>query len=294
MKLYRLIVPILILTLFAVSSTAFAAEKVKPRKCIMVFGAHADDVEIMAGGAFAKYISEGYEGIYVNIINNTAGCLLEKAPGKWDFIKKEPIDPVFDRSKTFPPDGLEQIQMRTEEARKGAAVFGAEIVFLNFCELVTWQGRYRLLFGTEQYYKYDPPGKTAISIATRHSDQINVFVELFEKYQPEITIMHTMGGEKHDHGNSGYITYQAFKKAMSKGIPVGKLWMHPDGWLLDDEARNSGRGEPDVIIDVTEANKIKYKALNQHLSQNGGTKGWDVVPGKKYEEKYITVINNME
>ena len=70
--------------------------------------------------------------------------------------------------------------------------------------------------------------------------------------------------------------------------------MHPDGWLLDDDAQESGRGVPDVIIDVTEANKIKYKALNQHLSQNGGIKGWDVVPGQKYEEKYITVINNME
>lgn len=31
----------------------------------MVFGAHADDVEILAGGTFAKYIADGYEGVYV-------------------------------------------------------------------------------------------------------------------------------------------------------------------------------------------------------------------------------------
>lgn len=62
------------LGLFAIAAffTVTAACQTKPRKCIMVFGAHADDVESMAGGTFAKYIAEGYEGVYVCVINNTA------------------------------------------------------------------------------------------------------------------------------------------------------------------------------------------------------------------------------
>ncbi len=53
---------------------AIAGGEDKSRKCIMVFGAHADDVEPIAGGTLARYISEGYEGIYVCVINNFAGC----------------------------------------------------------------------------------------------------------------------------------------------------------------------------------------------------------------------------
>jgi len=45
-----------------------AQENNKPRKSILVFCAHADDVESIAGGTFAKYIAMGYEGIYVDAI----------------------------------------------------------------------------------------------------------------------------------------------------------------------------------------------------------------------------------
>ncbi len=40
----------------------------KPRKCIMVFGSYTDDVEQMAGGTFAKYIAEGYQGILLLLL----------------------------------------------------------------------------------------------------------------------------------------------------------------------------------------------------------------------------------
>ena len=52
----------------------------KPQKCIMVFGAHADDVDEIAGGTFAKYIASGYKGVYVCVTNNLAGCNLERTP----------------------------------------------------------------------------------------------------------------------------------------------------------------------------------------------------------------------
>lgn len=38
-----------------------ATQSEKPRKCILVFGAHADDVDEIAGGTFAKYIAIGGE-----------------------------------------------------------------------------------------------------------------------------------------------------------------------------------------------------------------------------------------
>ena len=68
------------MTLISVVSL-LAQETVEPNKCIMVFGAHADDVELIAGGTFARYISEGYKGIYVCVINNFAGCGIESVAG---------------------------------------------------------------------------------------------------------------------------------------------------------------------------------------------------------------------
>ena len=52
-RLPKLLMYIIVLSLVTVNFvTAQGTEK--PRKCIMVFGAHADDVEPMAGGTFAK------------------------------------------------------------------------------------------------------------------------------------------------------------------------------------------------------------------------------------------------
>src|SRR5512137_584086 len=96
---------------------ASAGGKDKPRKCILVFGAHADDVDEIAGGTLAKYIAEGYQGVYVCVTNNLAGCLLERAPGdKWGSVFTGAKSP-----HTYPIEALETHQIREIEARAAAA-----------------------------------------------------------------------------------------------------------------------------------------------------------------------------
>ena len=90
--------------------------------------------------------------------------------------------------------------------------------------------------------------------------------------------------------------YLAFTKAMEQDIPVGKLWMDIHGWFLLKDAQESGRGIPDVHIDVQDYLPVKYEALNKHVSQNGGF-GRDYVIGNKTQpkeviEEFITVIDN--
>ena len=90
--------------------------------------------------------------------------------------------------------------------------------------------------------------------------------------------------------------YLAFTKAMEQGIPVGKLWMDVHGWYLMDDAQESGRGIPDIHIEVEKYLDIKYEALNKHVSQNGGF-GRDYVMKNKIQpkevvEEFITVIDN--
>jgi len=272
-----------------------AQGQVEPRKCILVFGSHADDVEQMAGGTFARYISEGYQGVYVCVMNNLSGNRIEKFPGNWDFETDELTSAVTHSPKMYQVGGLETMQIRKEEALAGAGILGAEAVFLDFCEPEIWLGRELIIYGTEEYINYNPPGRRHVSIATRYSEDVNIVVELLRKYQPEITIIHTLGGEKLDHGGSAYLMYLAFKKAISRDVPVGELWMRSRGWLLDDDAQNSGRGRPDIRIDIKDFGMIKYEALGQHVSQKGIVNIENEINKHKHPdgsfEEFITVLN---
>ena len=192
----------------------------------MVFGAHADDVDEIAGGTFAKYIAVGYQGIYVCVTNNLAGCNLEKTP-----YFAGPNFTISDSPFKYPVDGLETNQIRSEEAKAAAAVYGAIPVFLDFCEPEIYLGRKVIIYGTEDFINYNPPGRKQINLATRYSEDVNVVFELLKQYQPEIVITHTLGGEKLDHEGTAYMMYLAFKKAMDSNVPVGKLWMTVNGWF---------------------------------------------------------------
>ena len=238
-----------------------AQQKEKPRKCILVFGAHADYVESLAGGTLAKYIAEGYEGIYVGVVNNLAGCSLNRTP-----YFDAPAFTVSRSTHEYPVGALETSQIREEEARLAAAALGATPVFLNYKEPWFSMGRKQIDYGTDLFYEYAPPGRPTISLATYLDDEVDFVFELLKKYRPEIVIIHTLGGEKHDHGNAGYMMYSAFKKALAQHVPVGKLWMRVNGWLVD-----SPRGKPDVRIDISKFLKVKYDAYDKHVSQNGGT-----------------------
>jgi LmbE family N-acetylglucosaminyl deacetylase len=265
----------------------------KPQKCILVFGAHADDVDEIAGGTFAKYTSMGYKGVYVSVTNNLAGCNIERTP-----YFNGPRFTVSSSQLKYPVDGLETNQIRSEEAKAAAAVYGATPVFLDFCEPEIYFGRKVIIYGTQDFLDYNAPGRRQINLATRYSDDVNVVVALLEKYQPEIVIIHPLGADKLDHEGSAYMMYLAFKKAMDKKIPVGKLWMYIDGWLTDKPAQMSGRGKPDIQMDVKNYLDIKYEALNKHVSQNGGFGRQYVTDNetqaKEVVEEFITVIDNIK
>jgi LmbE family N-acetylglucosaminyl deacetylase len=284
-----------ILLIILLSGFSKPAKKEKPEKCILVFGAHADDVDEIAGGTFAKYIAMGYKGVYVCVTNNLAGCNLERTP----YFKKGPNFTVSNSPLKYPVEAIETRQIRSEEASAAAKVYGADIVYLDFCEPEIYFGRKLIIYGTQDFLDFDPPGnKRQINLATRYSEDVDVVVAMLKKYQPEIVITHTLGGEKLDHEGTAYMMYLAFVRAMDKNIPVGKLWMPVNGWLLDKDAQRNGRGKPDVKVDVRDYLKTKYEALNKHISQNGGF-GRDYVTDnetqpKEVIEEFITVIDNMK
>jgi LmbE family N-acetylglucosaminyl deacetylase len=290
-KAFTMLVPVFCLIAFSIN-TVFAQKAEKPRKCILIFGAHADDVDENAGGTLAKYVAMGYEGIYVCAINNLDGCNLERTP----WYDEGPNFTTSNSPHKYRVGALETSQIREEEAIAAAAVYPATPVFLNFKEPTFFIGRKMVYYGTQEYMAYNPFGRPLIPIATYMDEEVDFVFQLLKKYQPEIVITHTLGGEKMDHGNAGYMMYLAFKKAIDQKVPVGKLWVPVNGWLLDKDARKNGRGKPDVHINVKDYLKTKYTALNKHVSQNGGF-GRDYVTGNRTQpkeviEEFITIIDN--
>lgn len=265
----------------------------KPEKCIMVFGAHADDVELIAGGTFARYISEGYQGIYVCVINNFAGCGIESVGGgtRPPAGVTAPLFTVSDSPNSYPVDALETIQIGKEEGLCAAAVFKAVPLFLDFRQGYFWQGRKRCYLGSDEYHQFQPPGRQVVSLAELGSSgNVEYLVEILQEYSPEIVITHALGVDKHDHRNCAYLLYLAFREAMDEGVPVGQLWVQPKGWLLDNQARPVIREEAMVQVDVTEYLDIKYEALNQHINQMGIPRKPD--GPEEYTEKFICVLDN--
>lgn len=284
------------LLLWSTAATRAAENPGTPRKCILVFGAHADDVDEMAGGTLARYIARGYQGVYVGALNNFSGNRIEKVPGNWDFDRRKVTSALTHSPNLYSVDALETMQARKEEASRAASVYGAEAVFLDFREPEIWLGRKAVPYGTKEFFDFDPPGRRFVNLATRYRADVALVVELLRKYQPEIIITHTLGGEKVDHGGCAYMMYLAFKEAMARRIPVGKLWMTVNGWLADDDAQKNGRGVPDVRVDVKDYLKTKFAALDKHVSQNGGAGQQYVrvrqIQPKEVVEEFITVIDN--
>jgi hypothetical protein len=91
-------------------------------------------------------IGQGWKGVYVIARNNTAANYLGEGGGH-----------------TFPVDGLETIQVRQEEGRRAATVFGLEPHYLNLHEPLLFMGRKPVTMDDEQWGACDVPGHGSVT-----------------------------------------------------------------------------------------------------------------------------------
>ncbi|MFH1904556.1 MAG: PIG-L deacetylase family protein [bacterium] len=233
------------------------------KKCIMAFGAHADDIEIRCGGALAKFKDKGYKLIYVLVAACDAGS---------------------------PPGSNETGQMRKEEAAEGAKVLGAESVFLGFKESFVCNEKEKLVrFGEnlELFEKWKKlPGKEFLYDAPFIPRCVIEVADLIAKYEPEIVFTHYPDDMNVGHYSTSCLVFKAFKEASEK-VKLGDLYLWPSGSrgsLVDFS--------PNTFIDITKYMEKKGEAVNKHKSQAWRwqkTSYWkkrDVTWGKKIKVKY--------
>lgn len=187
---------------------------------ILFVGAHPDDIELFAGGTAALYAHAGHKVYFCVATNGNAG------------------------SSTLSPDEIAAI--RHEEARRGAAVIGAELIWLGFED--------EFLFDTRE---------------TRLA-----FIEAFRQADPDVVFCHSRQDYNPDHSISGMIVDECVHMA---GIPnirtasaptaTGKI---PHVYFMDTPA---GVGfEPEIYVDITTSHVTKVEMVKAHASQNGWVK----------------------
>lgn len=260
------------------------------KNCLMAFGAHADDIELQAGGTMAKYRRLGYETVYVMVTNNAAGCIRERD-------RRGQVISGF-----YPP--ARTMALRRKEALAAAKVIGASrVVFLDYKQGELWDAerkQHEYLDFTNYKTSEFPPGKAPIVVASRVSSCVKEVADLIVKFEPRIILTHSMDDENPEHGATCILVFKAVREAMKK-VKLGVMLC----WEPGTSSRIMGTGL-DTYIDITDFFEKKKKALFKHKSQMIGCEWrWEYARAKaifrgkemdfsgkvKYAEAFRTVLN---
>jgi LmbE family N-acetylglucosaminyl deacetylase len=181
---------------------------------VLFVGAHPDDIELWAGGTAALYAARGDSVYFCVATNGNVG------------------------SPTLPPKEIAAV--RHDEAKRGAAVIGAQLIWLNFDD--------EFLLDTRE-------SRVAIINALRIARPQVVFCHFRQDYNP-------------DHSISGMLVDEMVQLC---GVPNIKTEAPifnytPHVYFMDTPA---GVGfEPEVYVDITSTFATKLEMVRQHASQN--------------------------
>jgi LmbE family N-acetylglucosaminyl deacetylase len=185
---------------------------------VLFVGAHPDDIELWCGGTAALYVEQGHNVFFCVATNGNVG------------------------STTLPPDEIAAV--RFEEAKNGAAVIGAKLIWLNF----------------EDEFLID-------SRETRLA-----FVDAFRQAAPDVVFCHWRNDYNPDHSISGMLVDECVHMPGVANIktPTPPVEKFPHVYYMDTPA---GVGfEPELYVDITSTFETKLKMVAQHASQSGWMK----------------------
>ncbi len=204
---------------------------------ILAIGAHPDDVEGCCGGTLAKYAKLGHKVFTATATNGNIG------------------------SATLPMDEIAAI--RKEEARKAAAIIGAEYVCLDYDDEMFFEDKNaRLAFiDLVRYCKADV-------ILTHHPKDYNPDHELTSKIINDIAVMIPIA------------------KIQTRNAPYDKIPL-----IVHCEPVYGLGFVPTQYVDITDTFEIKMEMCRQHKSQISWMQDnyKDTVADKDFFENYYTI-----
>ena len=180
---------------------------------VLFVGAHPDDIECWAGGTAARYAQEGHKLFFCIATNGNVG------------------------SSTHTQEEIAAV--RHQEARNGAAVVGAELIWMGFDD--------EFLLNTRE---------TRLKL-----------IEAFRVARPDVVFCHWIDDYNPDHSLSGKLVDDCISMAKIPLIktehpPTSKL---PPVYYMDTPA--GVNFVPEAYVDITATFDLKVKMLSQHASQ---------------------------
>jgi LmbE family N-acetylglucosaminyl deacetylase len=219
-------------------------------RSIMVVGAHADDIEINAGGTIAKYVDRGYRIVYVMSTNNMSGITQALQPDGSVTRTIETPTPMMARRK--------------RECDDAAAMMNVTPIHLDHP-----QRHYNGPDGKQKELRYGcelPEGVPADvpSILTAYEDPASRqrLTDLILQTKPECVLTHAMAEINIEHVGTSLLVTRSVGQAVAAGYKGALLhWRRVFPELGEVNARW------DTYVDITGYLDARMRLIGAHRCQ---------------------------
>lgn len=219
------------------------------KNVLVAIAAHADDVEINAGGTLAKWVASG--GV-VHIIMATNNCSGPIIPPNGNEAAAQRLGPV------------ETNRIRHQEQDAAAKLLGAQMHYLNYYQRHYWDGSREVSmgYGTDCPLPAGLPETLPILIACNERIHIEQMGAMISELQPDLVLTQTPADRDPEHHAVATLVWEAFlRKPALQRIPL-RFWSSSTaspGGLFDPS--------PDHIEDISNVYARKLELCACHASQ---------------------------
>ena len=217
---------------------------------VMVVGAHADDVEILAGGTLAKYHVQGYEIVYVMSTDNMSGGVHTLQADGSVTTTHEPPEAMSARRK--------------HECAAAAALLGTTPIHLDHP-----QRHYRDAAGREHELRYGcdrpvtvPPDVPTILTAYEDEASVAQLTNLILEHDPVCLITHDLAVTSIEHLATVLLVVKSFWWAVAQGFRGAMLQGREDDLVFGDL-----NARWDTFVDITDTLDQKMRLIGCHACQ---------------------------
>lgn len=222
----------------------------KHKPTIMAVGAHADDIEIHAGGLLEKYFHRGYEVVYVMSTNNMSGSISWLDADGRRQSKSEGVSGMMLRRKRECDDAAREWNTVPIHLDHPQRHYTSE----DLCHV-------KLQYGAPVPSVIDG-SIPSILTAADHPPSVERLCSLILEKKPEILLTHGLAQENIEHFATALLVAKAYWSAVEQGFTGAFLL-----WREHHTVFGPGEMHWDTYIDYTPLLDRKMELIGKHACQ---------------------------
>ena len=229
---------------------------------LVAVAAHADDAELNAGGTMARWADEGGAVHIVMVTNNCSGSIIPVTSRRFGTCGR--LSPIGDEGarRRLPP--LETMAIRRREQEAAAALIGAEVHYLDYCQRHYWDGEREI---SEGYGDVPAPpgiaGRPPLLIAFQQAEHVERLADLLVGLKPDLVLTQSVLDLDPEHHAVASMVWQAFQRR-SADLAAAPLRFWTPGSSCQDGLLDPGY---DCVEDISDYFERKLALCHCHASQ---------------------------